>query len=51
MALLTSTIIAILTAISAGFSIDQLSGNRFSNLFFKTYGERKFKSNYEYEMD
>ena len=51
MALLTSTIIAILTAISAGFSIDQLSGNRFSNLFFGKNGKREFKSNYEYEMD
>ena len=51
MALLTSTIIAILTAISAGVSIDQLSGNRFSNLFFGKNGKREFKSNYEYEMD
>ena len=48
MALLTSTIIAILTAISAGFSIDQLSGNRFSNLFFNKKG---FRSNYDLEMD
>ena len=51
MALLTSTIIAILTAISAGVSIDQLSGNRFSNLFFGKNGKKEFKSNYEYEMD
>tara|TARA_R100000455_G_C6265063_1_gene120297 strand:+ start:690 stop:1583 length:894 start_codon:yes stop_codon:yes gene_type:complete len=48
MALLTSTIIAILTAISAGISIDQLSGNRFSNLFFNKKG---FRSNYDLEMD
>ena len=51
MAVLTTTILTILGLISAGASIDQLSGGRFSNLFFKTYGERKFKSNYEYEMD
>ena len=51
MALLTSTIIAILTAISAGVSIDQLSGGRFSNLFFGKNGKREFKSNYDYEMD
>ena len=51
MAVLTTAILTILGLISAAASIDQLSGNRFSNLFFKTYGERKFKSNYEYEMD
>ena len=51
MAVITSTIITILGLLSAGFSIDQLSGNRFSNLFFGRDGERKFKSNYEYEMD
>ena len=48
MAFLTSAIIAILTAISAGISIDQLSGNRFSNLFFNKKG---FRSNYDLEMD
>ena len=51
MAVLTTAILTILGLISAGASIDQLSGGRFSNLFFKTYGERKFKSNYEYQMD
>ena len=51
MAVLTTAILTILGLISAAASIDQLSGGRFSNLFFKTYGERKFKSNYEYEMD
>lgn len=51
MAVITSTILTILGLISAGFSIDQLSGNRFSNLFFGKNGKREFKSNYEYEMD
>ena len=43
--------IKILTALSAGYSIDQLSGNRFSNFFFGKDGKREFKSNFEYEMD
>ena len=51
MAVITSTILTILGLISAGFSIDQLSGNRFSNLFFGKNWKREFKSNYEYEMD
>ena len=48
MAVITSTILTILGLISAGFSIDQLSGNRFSNLFFNKKG---FRSNYDLEMD
>ena len=51
MALLTTTILTILGLISAGASIDQLSGGRFSNLFFGRNGKREFKSNYDYEMD
>ena len=48
MAVITSKILRILGLISAGFSIDQLSGNRFSNLFFNKKG---FRSNYDLEMD
>ena len=51
MAVLTTTILTILGLISAGASIDQLSGGRFSNLFFGRNGKREFKSNYDYEMD
>ena len=51
MAVITTTILTILGLISAGASIDQLSGGRFSNLFFGRNGKREFKSNYDYEMD
>ena len=51
MALITTTILTILGLISAGASIDQLSGGRFSNLFFGRNGKGEFKSNYDYEMD
>tara|TARA_R100000406_G_scaffold95999_1_gene92120 strand:- start:2209 stop:3501 length:1293 start_codon:yes stop_codon:yes gene_type:complete len=48
MAVITTTILTILGLISAGASIDQLSGGRFSNLFFNKKG---FRSNYDLEMD
>ena len=48
MGLVTTTILTILGLISAGASIDQLSGSRFSNLFFNKKG---FRSNYDLEMD
>ena len=44
--------IKILTALSAAYSIDQVSGNRFSNFFGPRGGFfGGFKSNYDYEMD
>ena len=44
--------IKILTALSAAYSIDQVSGNRFSNFFGPKGGFfGGFKSNYDYEMD
>ncbi len=36
---------------SLGLSINNLSGNRFGNLFFGKDGKRAFRSDYDYEMD